>query len=103
MRFSVTCMENGEIYTEETFDELENLYDDDEITDNSISLDFIEAEVDRQLYKNEDVVDMENIETIEEMIDLIDTLETIEELDYEEWNKLNAIMDYNGNQNIDGG
>ena len=103
MRFSVTCMENGEIYTEETFDELENLYDNDEITDNSISLDFIEAEVDRQLYKNEDVVDMENIETIEEMIDLIDTLETIEELDYEEWNKLNAIMDYNGNQNIDGG
>lgn len=105
MTFKVTCIENNETYTEETFDELVDLYDEGDIEDNEITLDSIIVELTtldsiivelNNTYKNNEVTSMDSIETIEDMQELIDTLDSIENLDSEDTNKLESIIEYVG-------
>ena len=95
MKFTVTCNENEQIYTEETFDELVDLYDEGDIEDNGITLDSISVDLDNT-YTDNEVTSMDSITTIEDMQDLIDTLDSIENLDSEDTNKLESIIEYTG-------
>ena len=95
MQFTVTCNENEQIYTEETFDELVDLYDEGDIEDNEITLDSISVDLDNT-YTDNEVTSMDSITTIEDMQDLIDTLDSIENLDREDTNKLESIIEYMG-------
>ena len=95
MQFTVTCNENEQIYTEETFDELVDLYDEGDIEDNRITLDSISVDLDNT-YTDNEVTSMDSITTIEDMQDLIDTLDSIENLDSEDTNKLESIIEYTG-------
>lgn len=95
MTFEVTCVENGQSYTEETFDELVDLYDEGDIEDNEITLDDITVDL-NGTYTNNEVTSMDSITTIEDMQDLIDTLNSIENLDSEDTNKLESIIEYTG-------
>lgn len=95
MKFAVTCVENGQTYTEETFDELVDLYDEGDIEDNGITLDSISVDLDNT-YTDNEVTSMDYITTIEDMQDLIDTLDSIESLDSEDTNKLESIIEYTG-------
>lgn len=95
MNFTITCVENGQTYTEETFDELVDLYDEGDIEDNGITLDSISVDLDNT-YTDNEVTSMDSITTIEEMQDLIDTLDNIENLDSEDTNKLESIIEYDG-------
>lgn len=95
MNFTVTCVENGQTYTEETFDELVDLYDEGDIEDNEITLDDITVDL-NGTYTNNEVISMDSITTIEDMQDLIDTLDSIEDLDSADTNKLESIIEYVG-------
>lgn len=95
MKFAVTCVENGQTYTEETFDELVDLYVEDDIEDNEITLDSISVDLDNT-YTDNEVTSMDSITTIEDMQDLIDTLNNIEDLDGADINKLESIIEYTG-------
>lgn len=95
MKFAVTCVENGQTYTEETFDELVDLYVEDDIEDNEITLDSISVDLDNT-YTDNEVTSMDSITTIEDMQDLIDTLNNIEDLDGANINKLESIIEYTG-------
>lgn len=95
MNFTVTCVENGQTYTEETFDELVDLYDEGDIEDNEITLDSISVDL-NNTYTDNEVTSMDSITTIEDMQDLIDTLNNIENLDSEDTNKLESIIEYTG-------
>ena len=95
MNFTVTCVENGQTYTEETFDELVDLYDEGDIEDNEITLDSISVDL-HNTYTDNEVTSMDSITTIEDMQDLIDTLDSIENLDREDTNKLESIIEYTG-------
>lgn len=95
MNFTVTCVENNEIYTEETFDELVDLYDNGDIEDNEITLDSISVDL-NNTYTDDEVTSMDSITTIEDMQDLIDTLNNIENLDSKDTNKLESIIEYTG-------
>lgn len=95
MKFAVTCVENGQTYTEETFDELVDLYDEGDIEDNGITLDSISVDLDNT-YTDNEVTSMDYITTIEDMQDLIDTLNNIEDLDGADINKLESIIEYTG-------
>lgn len=95
MNFTVTCVENGQTYTEETFDELFDLYDEGDIEDNEITLDSISVDL-HNTYTDNEVTSMDSITTIEDMQDLIDTLDSIESLDSEDTNKLESIIEYTG-------
>lgn len=95
MQFTVTCKENEQIYTEETFDELVDLYDEGDIEDNEITLDSISVDLDNT-YTDNEVTSMDSITTIEDMQDLIDTLNNIEDLDGADTNKLESIIEYTG-------
>lgn len=95
MNFTVTCVENGQSYTEETFDELVDLYDEGDIEDNEITLDSISVDL-HNTYTDNEVTSMDSITTIEDMQDLIDTLDSIENLDREDTNKLESINEYAG-------
>lgn len=95
MTFKVTCIENNETYTEETFNELVELYDNGDIEDNEIKLEDITVDL-NGTYTNNEVTSMDYIETIEDMQDLIDTLDNIENLDSEDTNKLESIIEYDG-------
>lgn len=95
MNFTVTCVENNETYTEETFDELVDLYDNGDIEDNEITLDSISVDL-NNTYTDDEVTSMDSITTIEDMQDLIDTLNNIENLDSKDTNKLESIIEYTG-------
>lgn len=95
MNFTVTCVENKQTYTEETFDELFDLYDEGDIEDNEITLDSISVDL-HNTYTDNEVTSMDSITTIEDMQDLIDTLDSIENLDREDTNKLESIIEYTG-------
>lgn len=95
MNFTVTCVENGQTYTEETFDELVDLYDEGDIEDNEITLDSISVDL-NNTYTDNGVTSMDSIITIEDMQDLIDTLNNIENLDSKDTNKLESIIEYTG-------
>ena len=95
MNFTVTCVENKQTYTEETFDELFDLYDEGDIEDNGITLDSISVDLDNT-YTDNEVTSMDSITTIEDMQDLIDTLNGIENLDGADTNKLESIIEYTG-------
>ena len=68
MNFTVTCVENGQTYTEETFDELVDLYDEGDIEDNEITLDSISVDLDNT-YTDNEVTSMDSITTIEDISD----------------------------------
>ena len=95
MNFTVTCVENGQTYTEKTFDELFDLYDEGDIEDNEITLDSISVDL-HNTYTDNEVTSMDSITTIEDMQDLIDTLNDIENLDGADTNKLESIIEYTG-------
>lgn len=95
MNFTVTCVENKQTYTKETFDELVDLYDEGDIEDNEITLDSISVDL-HNTYTDNEVTSMDSITTIEDMQDLIDTLDSIESLDSADTNKLESIIEYVG-------
>ena len=101
MTFEVTCVENEQSYTEETFDELVDLYNEGDIEDNEITLDDITVDL-NGTYTNNEVISMDSITTIEDMQDLIDTLDSIESLNSEDTNKLESINEYTGIGNGNG-
>lgn len=95
MRFSVTCTKNHRVYTEESFDELVELWDNDEVYSEEITLDDISVDV-IDTYEDDEVVFCRDITTINEMRDLIETLDAIENLAGEDKNKLESIIEYIG-------
>lgn len=103
MKFTVKCLENDIEYTEKNFDELYDLYVDDEIEDDAVELETVTAELSDNDYQDSDVCSMEDIASVSDMQELIDTLDEIENMNTYDSKKLEAICEYvglNGGHNL---